>query len=46
MVVNKEIVMLPALKKLIVRSDMPTVNIWWSQTLKPTSPVSTVEKAT
>ena len=38
--------MLPALKKLIARSDMPTVNMWCSQTLKPTTPVRMVEIAT
>ena len=38
--------MLPALKKLIAMSDMPTVNMWCSHTPKPTSPVSIVEIAT
>ncbi len=45
-VVNKEMVLLPALKKLIAKSDMPTVNMWRSQTLKPTNPVGIVETAT
>ena len=38
--------MLPALKKLMARSDMPTVNMWCSHTLKPTTPVRIVEIAT
>jgi hypothetical protein len=45
-VVNTEIVILPAEKKLIAMSDIPTVNMWCSQTPKPTTPVSTVEIAT
>ena len=45
-VVNTEIVMLPAEKKLIAISDMPTVNMWCSQTPKPTTPVRIVAIAT
>src|SRR5579885_2355751 len=45
-VVKIEIIMLPALKKLIVKSDMPTVNMWCSHTLKPTTPVRIVDMAT
>ncbi len=45
-VVKMEIIMLPALKKLMAMSDMPTVNMWCSHTLKPTTPVRTVEMAT
>lgn len=45
-VVKRDIVMLPALKKLMAMPDIPTVNMWCSQTPKPTRPVSTVEIAT
>ncbi len=38
--------MLAALKKLIAIWVIPVANMWWTQTPKPTTPVSTVAKAT
>jgi hypothetical protein len=39
-------VMLAALKKLIDMVDMPTANMWCTQTPNPTRPVITVAMAT
>ncbi len=46
MVLNIEIVMLAAAKKLIASWFMPVANMWCTHTPMPTSPVSTVASAT
>ena len=45
-VLNSEMVMLAALKKLIGSWPIPTANMWWTQTPIPTRPVITVDAAT
>src|SRR3546814_4497926 len=40
--VGTAITIVAAVKYILVFTSMPTVNMWWAQTMKPTTPIATM----